>query len=523
MRGLFALDGAGPRLAGPRWLGDEEGAARIARERLVGSMVDLRRRKVATRVLLALLGACALLLVLALGWTIGPGVALAVLAGGLGCAALVALGVQAGARRARDGKVSAELTILSERLLRLEARRAERPAEEGGADLAADVALLGRLVSGLAETAARQDAAIRALAREGAARPADPAASRPGPAEPPAAGELATREDFARAAAAIMQRLSAEGSSAGAETSREGPGVARSARRQPASAAGERPILEAVATGAFELMLQPVVTLPQRRTRIYEARVRLSVGDRQLDGDEVLPVVERHGGRSRLDLALIDRAGLLAQHLARRDSPALVSLPLGAASLREPDVIARLGRLAAPDPATARRLLIRLPARPFRSLATGPDGPVDMLRAAGVRFVLDGPADLAEDWQEAAGRGVRFVRLDAGLILHPDRRTEMLRLGSALTRAGIELVASGVDEERRIPDLLDDDVPLAIGAAIAPARPVRSDLSASPAAEAADPPAPPPAPSREGVSPDSGAPAAAGDRIPFRDVLRRAG
>lgn len=473
---------------------------------------------VATRILLGLLIVAASLLVLAVGWAVGTGAAAATLSIAMSGGALVLALVSSRARRGHAAKTSSELTIVSERLLRLEARAVDAQARAPGQEIADDVALLGRLVSGLAETVSGQDAAITALRSAAAAAPRDE------PAAPAVPGALTTRDDFARAATTIMDRLVRERSAAAPDprtpeprapvlnavevTSRDRPAAA------PASRPEERPVLEAVAAGDFELFVQPIVTLPQRRTRIYDTQARLRVGERVLELADFLPVLERHGCRPHLDLALVDRAGLVARHLAGRGSPAAVAIPLGSGSLLDPVIVARLGRLVAPAPETAKRVAITLSQRAFRSLSLDPDGPVAALRAAGVRFVLDELRELRQDWEEVARRGVGFVRMEAELLLHPDRRQEMMAFREALDRAGIELVASGVDEERRVPELLDDSVPLAYGAALAPPRFVRSDLGE---------PTRPSAPVAEQAAAQKVVAPAKPDAVPLREFLRQTG
>ena len=87
-------------------------------------------------------------------------------------------------------------------------------------------------------------------------------------------------------------------------------------------------------------------------------------------------------------------------------------------------------------------------------------------------------------------------------------------LVAALARAGIRLVATAVERETDVPDLIDLDVPFAQGSVFAAPRAVRADvLAAAAPAQAAPAAAAPPAPEEPEPPPQ---------RRPFRDFLRRA-
>jgi cyclic-di-GMP phosphodiesterase TipF (flagellum assembly factor) len=86
-------------------------------------------------------------------------------------------------------------------------------------------------------------------------------------------------------------------------------------------------------------------------------------------------------------------------------------------------------------------------------------------------------------------------------------------LVASLARVGIRLVATGVEAETEVPDLIDLDVPLAQGNVFAAPRAVRAEVLT--AAPDAAPPPPPPSPDPPSSPPPQ--------RRPFRDFLRRAG
>lgn len=244
----------------------------------------------------------------------------------------------------------------------------------------------------------------------------------------------------------------------------------------------------------------------------YEALARLRIGGPGVPPAEpevFLPVLERFGRTTELDRRMLQRATIVARHLARRGSETLLTYSLSPLSLFEPGLLRELARTATDDPALAG-LTIALPQASWRRLDAGQRGLLAPLRGR-IGFSLDRPDDLRFDAAEFADRGIGQVKVPAEMLLRPRSDRGSLSdiavedIAPALTRAGIRLIATGVADEADVPDLIDLDVPFAQGTAFAAPRPVRSEVLAAPPVEQ---PVPPPEPTPE--------------RRPFRSVLRRA-
>ncbi len=242
----------------------------------------------------------------------------------------------------------------------------------------------------------------------------------------------------------------------------------------------------------------------------YEALARLRIGGPgapPAEPEVFLPVLERHGRTTELDRRMLQRATIVARHLARRGSETLLTYGLSPLSLFEPGLLRELARTAADDPALAG-LTIALPQESWRRLDAGQRGLLAPLQGR-IGFSLDRPYDLRFDAAELAALGIGQVKVPAEMLLRPGTSRGSLSdialedTAPALARAGIRVVATGVADEADVPDLIDLDVPFAQGTAFAAPRPVRAEVLAAPPAEE---PTPPPEP----------------ERRPFRSVLRRA-
>ncbi len=150
---------------------------------------------------------------------------------------------------------------------------------------------------------------------------------------------------------------------------------------------------------------------------------------------------------------------------------------------------------------------------------------IEAVRSLGFRFALDGVEDLRLDVRSLADKGVRYAKVPAELLLAAgagDAPSEIhpADLSDLFARQGMTLIASGIDSESDVVEVQDFSVPLAQGPLFSGPRPVRGEvLKSEPPArlEAEAKPAPQP------PTPATGAAAAAkaGERIPFRSLLRR--
>ncbi|KAB1075608.1 EAL domain-containing protein [Methylobacterium planeticum] len=474
-----------------------------------------------------------------------------ILAGGaLALLAVLATGLahrRATALAARCDKLSAEVDVLSKRLLRIEGGARAATPGDASADLAAgveevtvEIGLLSGIVRDLAAVVATQDGEIARLKTVAEAAPAaaepphpthiHPAHVHPAPraasvAAPPAAPEPEIQAPRAPVPRPMPPR---------ALPPRALPPVRRAP--EPAPFVGgvielpppedHEPLREAALIAAFdadglEVHLQPVVTLPQRKVASYEALARLRVAGEVLAPEAFLPVLERHGRSTDLDRRMLQRVATIARHLAGRGSEAAVSYGLSPLSLFEPGFLRSLARLVASEPGLAGRLVVALPQASWRNLDAEQAGALAAMRGK-IGFILDRPTDLRFDALSLAERGVAQVKVSADLLLRQAFTRQNLSdiavedLVAALARAGIRLVANAVERETDVPDLIDLDVPFAQGAVFAAPRAVRADVLAGPAQAPAPgaPASPPPS------SPDEPEPPP--QRRPFRDFLRRA-
>jgi cyclic-di-GMP phosphodiesterase TipF (flagellum assembly factor) len=246
-----------------------------------------------------------------------------------------------------------------------------------------------------------------------------------------------------------------------------------------------RQIMQAFEADSIELHLQPVVSLPQRKIRFYEALARLRLADGTLLGpSEFVGSLERLGRAPEFDRRVLNRAMAVAYHLITKGSEAIVGVNLTPHSIREPGFLWSLTGVLDAAPETLGKVVLEFPQDCWRELDPDQKEALGVLRDKGVPLSLDTASDLRFDARELANLGVRFLKLPAELLVAAER-DEHHRLNpelgvrdfaSALRREGIKLVAEHVEHEEMVPVLAEIGVPLAQGFVFAAPRAVKAEV-----------------------------------------------
>src|SRR3569832_794222 len=253
---------------------------------------------------------------------------------------------------------------------------------------------------------------------------------------------------------------------------------------RPAAPRGEIQTFAAVKTAIEEnrldIYLQPMVTLPQRKVRFYEAVTRIrDENDRVLAADDFLPFVEATGLIGRVDHAVMLRCVQVLRRLMVRNKEVGVFCNMAAATLRDPATFAPCLDFLEANRALAPSFVIEFKQAMFRNLGTAESEHLAALAQRGYRFSIDHVTDLRIEPRELADRGVRFIKVPAALLLDSKASStsdiNTSDLSDLLGRFGIDLIAERNEGERAVVDLLDYDVRFGQVFQFAPPRPLRSE------------------------------------------------
>jgi cyclic-di-GMP phosphodiesterase TipF (flagellum assembly factor) len=235
----------------------------------------------------------------------------------------------------------------------------------------------------------------------------------------------------------------------------------------------------AIAAGEIELHLQPVVTLPQRKLRYYEALARLKTDGGALAAGEFLSDAETAAMMPRIDYLAVARSVQIVRRLLLQKREVGLFCNVSVATLVDPG-FSKFLELTDANRAIAAALVFEFPQSAVRAMGTIEHASLAALAERGFRFSMDNLTDLRVNARELNDCGFRFVKVPAALLFN--------RLGAVasdirpadfseqLGRFGIDLIADRIENENTVIDLLDYDVRFGQGVLFSPPRPLRAGV-----------------------------------------------
>src|SRR6478735_2399431 len=239
-------------------------------------------------------------------------------------------------------------------------------------------------------------------------------------------------------------------------------------------------VKNAVEENRLDIYLQPMVTLPQRKVRFYEAVTRLRDDkDQVLAADDFIATAEAGGLIGRIDHMVMLRCVQVLRRLMVRNKEVGVFCNVSAATLGHPANFAQCLDFLEANRALAPSFVLEFKQATFRNLGPTETEHLAALSQRGYRFSIDHVSDLRIEPRELADRGVRFIKVPAALLLDPKQSSTSdihpSDLSDLLGRFGIDLIAEKIEGERAVVDLLDYDVRFGQGFLFAPPRPLRPE------------------------------------------------
>src|SRR5438477_7062686 len=205
------------------------------------------------------------------------------------------------------------------------------------------------------------------------------------------------------------------------------PALAEAVPAAPAPAAPSRSLTQlvgairnAVEENRLDIYLQPMVTLPQRKVRYYEAVTRLRDDkDQILAADDFIGVAEGAGLIGRIDHAVMLRCVQVLRRLMVRNKDVGVFCNVSAATLGNPTSFAQCLDFLEANRALAPSFVLEFKQATFRNLGPVETEHLAALAQRGFRFSIDHVSDLRIEPRDLADRGVRYIKVPAALLLDP--------------------------------------------------------------------------------------------------------
>jgi cyclic-di-GMP phosphodiesterase TipF (flagellum assembly factor) len=324
--------------------------------------------------------------------------------------------------------------------------------------LAAEIGELGSLVRHLADTVAAHEVALQSRAPV-------PAPHAQAPALAPTTAPAPTSAPAPQAPLALSEHDAVSGPRRFHGLSRDG--IAEM-------------VAEAVDDSRIDMYLQPIVTLPQRKVRYYEAmsRLRTEQGDIIPAGD-FIEVAESAGLMPKIDNLLVFRCVQVTRRLQLKSRDVGLFCNISATTLTDALQFKQFLDFMDANRALSSALMLEFTQAAYRNFGPIEQESLSALAERGFRFSMDHVTDLRMEPKDLADRSFRYLKVPAKLLLnkangaqsdiHPED------LADLLARSGVDLIAERIESEAMVLDLLDYDVRFGQGFLFSPPRPVRAE------------------------------------------------
>jgi cyclic-di-GMP phosphodiesterase TipF (flagellum assembly factor) len=263
----------------------------------------------------------------------------------------------------------------------------------------------------------------------------------------------------------------------------EMPSRAPSRERMPVQSGNTRDTMiefvrRALEDNRVDLYLQPVVSLPQRKVRYYEALSRLRTEDgRLVMPSQYIKVAEPAGLMSVIDNMLLFRCVQAMQTWSQRNKDIGVFYNLSRETLQDRSFFSQFIDYLEANRELAGLLVFEISQEIFESLTTVESTNIARLAELGFTLSIDRVTSLDMDFSLARSRRVRFIKVPATLLLGNPEDTgagiHPADLKQLLMRYGLNLIAERVEHEREVLGVLDYHVDYGQGFLFGEPKPIR--------------------------------------------------
>jgi cyclic-di-GMP phosphodiesterase TipF (flagellum assembly factor) len=237
-------------------------------------------------------------------------------------------------------------------------------------------------------------------------------------------------------------------------------------------------IADSVAAGRLELYLQPVISLPQREIRFYQAQAFIrGAEDRLIAPQDYLAVTRDSGPAADLDLFCVRHAMRLLPELKKNDPEIGLISPLSVQSLNRPEFLTHLQDFIGKHKDPADAVIFEFRQSELEAAGSLERESLEALAKLGLRFILSDIQTLDIDYPSLARHGFIFIKLSAEtlvsrleFVLSPVRAEDLAAL---LARNGLSLLIDQIDSEGDVANLQQFNIEYGLGDLFASPKPIR--------------------------------------------------
>lgn len=222
-------------------------------------------------------------------------------------------------------------------------------------------------------------------------------------------------------------------------------------------------IERAINKDQVDLFLQPIVTLPQRKIRFYETFARIKImKDIYLPAVRYIDIATERSLMHVVDNLLLLKGLQEVLKAAEGDYNRSFFFNIGSYTLRDQKFMGDLVEFISRNRMLAPQLVFELRQKDLVSMNSDTYDLLEGLAKLGCRFSMDDVKRLVFDFSFLSSRYVRFIKIDANMILKELRKegglAKLKKFKSQMDRNGVDLIVEKIEKDKQLIELLDVDL-----------------------------------------------------------------
>jgi EAL domain-containing protein (putative c-di-GMP-specific phosphodiesterase class I) len=240
-------------------------------------------------------------------------------------------------------------------------------------------------------------------------------------------------------------------------------------------------IADGIATDKFDVYLEPIVALADRKVRHYEIALRLRTEPTgSMGADEYVPIARGTGMLPFIDTTLITRAATMARHMDERGSGGSLILSLTAESLTNQGFQWEFAEACRHTARLSERLILAFDQSDIRGFTAPHWDAIRQLTAAGFRLAIDDVVSFDPDLTDLKEAGFRFLRFTARTLINGMPSLEGPVTGPQLSQRlaviGLAPMVKAIETDEQFARMMDAGLSLGQGALFGPRLPVKAQV-----------------------------------------------
>jgi len=256
------------------------------------------------------------------------------------------------------------------------------------------------------------------------------------------------------------------------------PAPATSYARTPGDPAMLEIIRRSLEENRVDLYLQPIVSLPQRKVRFYEALTRL----RSADGSVVMPsqyikVAAPAGLMSVIDNLLLLRCVQIVRRVSQKNRDVAVFCNISGQTLADKEFFPQLLEFLRSNRDLSNQIVFEFAQDTVLGVSRAAEAGFKALRELGFRLSMDQVVALDCDFARLRPLGFHFIKVKARTLISGMKQANAPvaaeDFSKLLSRAGLNLIVERVEDEKSVVQLLDLSLEYGQGFLFGEPKPIR--------------------------------------------------